>query len=261
MSTPAKQPSIADLTAKVVAWGQDAEMLSAAADALGQVEPHEVTVGLRTDPRTAWTQAMEALGGDAEKLKGLALPGEWGRLVVRQESVAALPFALGNYPQQVRELGSLIQTEHLATLLASDPSVGETPKALAEWCRKQADAGTMPHALVAAALHRVSRDYPTAERVLNELAAKVPFEWLTTLENERAALLWERGHRAAARAAWDALPDTNPVVFNRGMAALFMGEPQTALAHLRKLDGQLPEDSAWRHLTGLYLALAELRAS
>jgi len=261
MSTPVKQPSIADLTAKVVAWGQDAEMLSAAADALGQVEPHEMTVGLRTDPRTAWGEAMEALGGDSEKLKGLTLPGEWGRLVVRQQSVAALPFALGNYPQQVRELDSLVKAEDLSALLASDPTAGETPKGLAEWCRKQADAGTMPQALIAAAMHRVSRDYPAAERVLTDLAGKVPFEWLTTLENERAALLWERGHHVAARAAWDKLADTNPVVFNRGMSALFAGESQAAVSHFRKLDGQLPEDSAWRHLAGLYLALAELRAS
>ena len=49
---------------------------------------------------------------------------------------------------------------------------------------EQADAGTMPQALIAASLHRVSRNYPMAERMLGELAAKVPFEWLTTLENE-----------------------------------------------------------------------------
>ena len=58
-----------------------------------------------------------------------------------------------------------------------------------------------------------------------------------------------------------ALTNTNPVVFNRGMAALFLGEPQQAVAHFRLLDGQLPEDSAWRHLAGLYLGLAEMRAA
>ncbi|WP_157368599.1 tetratricopeptide repeat protein [Zavarzinella formosa] len=254
------QPSIAELTSKVVSWGEDAEMLATAADALGQVEPHEMTVGLRTDPRTAWTQSMEALGTDSEKLKGVVLPGEWGRLVVRLESVAALPFALGNYPQRVRELGTLVQTEDLKSLLASDPIIDETPKALADWCRKQVDADKMPQALIAAALHRVSRNYPMAERVLGDLAPKVPFEWLTMLENERATLLWERGLHAAAKTLWDSLPDTNPVIFNRGMASLFLGESQMAIAHFRKLADQLPEASAWHHLASLYLALAEMRA-
>lgn len=256
-----QQPTIAELTSQVVSWSQDAEMLAAAADALGQVEPHEMTAGLRTDPRTAWTQAMEALGTSAEQLKGVTLPGEWGRLVVRQDVVAALPFAIGNYPQRVRELGVLVQATDLTQLLMNSPEMETAPKGLADWCKKQLDAGTMPQALIAVALYRASRDYVTAEKMLTSLTNKVPFEWQTMLENERATLLWERGFHSQARDLWHSLPTTNPVLFNRAMADLFMGHAETAKTEFRQLLTQLPESSAWFHLASLYLALAEMRAN
>ena len=256
-----KQPTIAELTSQVISWGEDAEMLVTASEALGQVEPHEMIVGLRTDPRTAWSQAMEALGVDAGELKGMALPGEWGRLIVRQESVAALPFAIGNYPQRVRELGALIQAGDLRSLLTARTTTEETPKSLGDWCRKQAESGELPQALVAASMHRVSGDLSRAEAALASLSKVAKFEWTTTIENERAALMWEAGNHSEARRLWESLPDTNPVMFNRGMAALFLGEAKAAIPQFRKLADQLPETSAWHHLASLYLALAEMRAA
>jgi len=204
---------------------------------------------------------MEALGVDADQLKGMAVPGDWGRLIVRQESVAALPFAIGNYPQRVRELGALIQTGDLNSLLTKNVEVEEASKPLVDWCKKQVDAGTMPQAMIAASLYRVSGDLAKAGDALESLAKKAPFEWTTTLENERAALMWESGKFAEARALWNSLPDTNPVIFNRGMASLFMGEPKSAIVQFGKLADQLPETSAWHHLASLYLALAEMRGA
>ena len=47
-----------------------------------------------------------------------------------------------------------------------------------------------------------------------------------------------------------------PVLFNRGMAALFTGQPADARADLRRAVEQIPESSGWHHLGRLYLALA-----
>lgn len=255
-----KQPTISELTAQVVTKMEDAEMVASALDELGQVEPHEMTVGLRTDPRTAWTQSIEALGTAVDQLKVTA-PSDWGRLIVRQNAVAALPFAIGNYPQRVRELGTLIQTNDLSKLLEQSKQDSDVSKNLGQWCEKHIESGKMPQAMIAAALYRVSGDLETASRTLEVLVKTAPFEWTTTLENERAALLWETGRHAQARAMWESLPDTNPVMFNRGMAALFMGDAKSAIAQLRKLVSQLPESSAWHHLASVYLALAEMRGA
>jgi hypothetical protein len=50
-----------------------------------------------------------------------------------------------------------------------------------------------------------------------------------------------------------------PVWFNRGLAALFLNEANTARALLRQAAEKLPETGAWHHLARLYLALAEMR--
>jgi hypothetical protein len=50
-----------------------------------------------------------------------------------------------------------------------------------------------------------------------------------------------------------------PVLFNRGMAALFLGDAAEARTCLNQAVQQLPEESAWHHLGRLYLALAESR--
>src|SRR5436189_5543522 len=101
---PSSPPSIADLTASFLRRTEDAETLSAAADALGDVEPHEVSVGYRAEPRLAWHESLEVLAPFGLKADPIPAPAEWGSLVARQEGLAALPFALGNYPQRARNL-------------------------------------------------------------------------------------------------------------------------------------------------------------
>ena len=54
-------PSIADLTARFLNRTDDAATLTSAAAALGEVEPHEVSVGFRADPRLAWQESLEVL--------------------------------------------------------------------------------------------------------------------------------------------------------------------------------------------------------
>src|SRR5262245_53603009 len=52
--SPSTPPSIAELTAGFLNRPADAEALAAAADAIGEVEPHEVSVGFRAEPGLAW---------------------------------------------------------------------------------------------------------------------------------------------------------------------------------------------------------------
>src|SRR5437764_1284808 len=87
-------------------------------------------------------------------------------------------------------------------------------------------------------------------------AGRVPAEWTVAWANETAALQWHRGEREQAARSWQALPESVPVLFNRGMAALFLGRPVEARAELRKAVERLPESSGWHHLGRLYLALA-----
>jgi hypothetical protein len=85
--------------------------------------------------------------------------------------------------------------------------------------------------------------------------SSVPPAWRAAWANEKAALAWQRGRFEEARSQWQALPDSVPVLFNRGMAALFCGHPDEARAALTDAVAQLPDTGAWHHLGRLYLSM------
>jgi hypothetical protein len=246
MNRSPQQPRLADLTAGFLNRAEDAEVLAAAADAFGEVQPHEVAVGFRAEPRTAWAAGFEAATAFGQPAPVATTPADWGTLVARHDAVAALPFALGNYPQRVRDLGTLFATEKLGDLLPTAVESADAPTGLVKWAGK-ADP------LVAAAVMRAARDFDQADRLLSEVPSDA------TTANEAAALLWHRGEYAKAAAAWAKLPESVPVRFNRGMAALFLGRSAEAAAHLKAAVAGLPETSAWHHLASLYLTLAEMK--
>ena len=246
MNRSPQQPRLADLTAGFLNRAEDAEVLAAAADAFGEVQPHEVAVGFRAEPRTAWVAGLEAATAFGRTAPGGATPADWGTLVARHDAVAALPFAIGNYPQRVRDLGTLFATEKLGDLLPKAAEAAEAPTGLVKWAAK-ADP------LVAAAVLRAARDFDRAANLLNGVPGDA------TAANEAAALLWHRGEYAKAEAAWAKLPDSVPVRFNCGMAALFLGRSAEAATHLKAAVAGLPETSAWHHLASLYLTLAEMK--
>jgi tetratricopeptide (TPR) repeat protein len=257
--TPSTPPTLAALTAGFVSRIEDAETLAAAADALGDVQPHEVSVGYRAEPRLAWQESLEVLAAFELKASPIPAPGDWGGLVARQDGVAALPFALANYPQRVRDLGTLLQTPSLGELLPSSAEPAPVSSGLLKWGTKHVDAGNLPHALIAAANYRAAGDFDRAASSLSALKSSVAAEWLPVLANEEAALLWHRGEYAKAAELWSTAPDSVPIRFNRGMAALFLGRATEAQAHLKSAVAGLSETSAWHHLASLYLTLAEMR--
>ena len=57
---------------------------------------------------------------------------------------------------------------------------------------------------------------------------------------------------------WDSLPESPASLFNRGMAALFMGQSGKASSLLAGAVAKLPETGGWHHLGSLYMALAQM---
>src|SRR5271170_2487291 len=98
-NTQSAPPTLADLTLRFVNRPIDAASIEAEAGALGEVEPHEVAVGFRADPRLAWNEGLAVLDalGLSESIKASA-PADWAVVVVRHDAASAQPFAIAGYP-------------------------------------------------------------------------------------------------------------------------------------------------------------------
>ena len=245
---PTAQPALADLTARYLGRQTIAHTAGLAPVETPEVEPYEAVPVQAVDPRQAWDEATAVLsyfgGGSVPAGKAVA---EWPQLVAGQESHTALPMATGYYPQLVRDLAPLFHAEKLSEL------VREPAPALEVVLPAKADDVSRALAVVGAL--RLARQYESAERALQ--AIQPPAAWRDACANEEAALLWQTGRRDEAARRWQAMPDSVPVLFNRGMAALFLDRPADARTALRSVVDRIPESSGWHHLARLYLALAE----
>jgi hypothetical protein len=239
------QPTLEDLMVRFLASRSDAAA-AAVEHGEGEVEPHEVAAGFRVDPRAAWMDATTHItpGGQTPGSSAVPLPNDWATLVNQPAAVFAVPMAAGNFPQRVRDLHPLLAKFDPA---AMRPSADQPPlpgfSGLRNWVTK--NATTQP--VLAAGLARLVGDYDTAEKLIPADEA-----------NERAALLWQRGDCEMALQAWAAMPETPAVLFNRGMAMLFLGKFAEAKSALPKAVAAIPEASGWNALARLYLAVAEI---
>jgi tetratricopeptide (TPR) repeat protein len=235
------QPSLEDLMVRFLASRSDAAA-TAVESGEGDVEPHEVATGFRVDPWTAWNDATSQINAATAPL-----PPDWATLVNQPASAFAVPMAIGNFPQRVRDLHPLLTRFEPRELR---PSGSQSPlpglPALRSWIAN--NASTQP--LIAAGLARLIGDFDTAEKLL------VADDSATA--NERAALLWHRGESEEALAIWNSMPENPAAMFNRGMALLFLGRTSEARAALTKAVAVLPEMSGWNALGRLYLALSEI---
>lgn len=231
-------PSLADLTARFLAR-------PAANDAEAGVEPHEVIAGFATDSRTTWTEAVAAA-----KLLGLKdvptnSPTDWVGYSRQAASADFLPLALGHFPQQVREITSLLGTTKKAHTTESRGWNVISGKA------------TAVSLMLNAASARVTGNVAEAERLLTEAAPLCQGDAAqATLQNEKAALLWQKGDRTAAVAIWKQQPESGVAAFNLGVAFLVTSQKAEAQAQLKTAIAKLPETSGWHHLAQLYLALS-----
>lgn len=252
------QPSVADLFAGYLRRQTEAHADGLApVEMTGDVVPHEAAPVQTVEPRVAWTEALAALrflnpGNDLGYEK--AAP-EWPQLVAAQEPAAALAFAAGNYPQLVRHVRPLMAATDL-TALRPTSDRPTTVAALAAWANAQKK---FPRVLIALGALRLARQFEQAEALLSAARGSVPEAYREAFANEEAALLWHRGQAEAAATKWAEQPESVPVLFNRGMAALFLGRPTEARTWLTRAAELLPETSPWHHLAGLYLALAQMR--
>jgi tetratricopeptide (TPR) repeat protein len=219
------------------------------AEPSGEVEPFEAVPVQPVDPKQAWADALAVADHFPGARAVWITPLDWPAMVAAQEPAVALAFCLGNYPQMVRNLHPLLVGGDLAAL-RSGPAHAPSAPALVEWARAR---GGYPETLLAAGVLRLARQFDEAEELLRR---KPPAEWQAAHANEEASLAWHRGRAEEAATMWQKQPDSAPVLFNRGMAALFLGDAATAGEALTKATAALPETSAWHHLGRLYLALA-----
>jgi tetratricopeptide (TPR) repeat protein len=256
------QPSLATLMARYLQQQAEAHAAGlAAVDLTGEVLPYEAGPVQPIDARPAWEEAVAAIGLLCPGVKkgSWQAPPQWPQLVATNEPATALAFSLGNFPQLVRNLFLLLQHKNLKELR---PTAGRpiAAPALVEWAREVAQKKQYPQLLLAIGALRLARQFDQAADLLKAHEADVPAEWQNLLANEKAALAWHRGDAEEALRVWQAMPESVPVLFNRGMAALFLDRPADARAALSRAVAQLPDSSAWHHLGSLYLALAEMRS-
>ena len=251
----AVQPPLADLMVRYLGRQTAAHAAGMAAIEAGEVEPYEAVPVQAVDPRQAWDEANAALKYFAETGgKAVKAIAEWPQLVAAQESYTAMPMAAGNYPQLVRDLAPLFHAAKMSDLVNEPASAAEIA-GLVESAEASARSGEFPRALIAVGVLRLARQFAVAERLLKSV--NPPAAWRDAWANEEAALLWQSGRRDEAARRWQGLPDSVPILFNRGMAALFLDRPADARAALRAAVEKIPESGGWHHLGRLYLALAE----
>jgi hypothetical protein len=228
------QPSLQELTARFFATGSD-NVES------GEMGLYEVATGFKVDPRAAWTDATATLTATPAQL-----PPDWAGLVnpPAPPTVGSLAMAAGNYPQRVRDLHPLLVSFHPERLR---PHPDQPPMSGLTGLRSWIASHTTSHPILSAGLARLLGDFANAEKLLPANA-----------ENERAALLWHRGRCREALDAWNHIAESPAVLFNRGMAQLFLGSFAAAKENLTQAVNAIPETSGWNALARLYLAVAEI---
>lgn len=237
-------PSIDELTARFLARSAEESPV------FGEVEAYDAVPAQAVDPRSAWTEALAALGDVDAKSLG-KLPGCWATLLANLDSQTGTTMAAGNFPQAVRDWLPLVQNADLSrTLGATGPTADVA--GLSEWIATLTRTGEPTRLILAAGILRLARCYDEAAELLSRVSG-------TTADNERAALAWHRGDHATARQLWSEMPESTPVLFNRGMAALFQGDIPAARRDLKAAADQLSDATGWHHLARLYQALAESR--
>jgi hypothetical protein len=252
-------PPLAELLARFLARQAEARMAGIPEAPINEVEPYEAAAFPMVEPRSAWNEAVHALQLlDSEKAAvRVTPPADWAALVIAPVSLAALPFAGGNFPQLVRDLPALIRAPRRSELQPkSQPPMPAS--GLDGWATQAIRKRQYPDALLAIGMLRLARQTDKAAELLAELRPNVPSRWQAAFANEEAALAWQSGDVEKAREAWNSQAESAPVLFNRGMAALFCDRPAEARDSLTRANALLPEDEPWHQLGRLYLALAQM---
>lgn len=250
-----EQPMLSDLMAaylRRLAANPQAGLISGAAR---EVEPYDAVPTQVLDPVQTWNEATLAV-----RTHGLDVPTDsptiWPSIVFAAESCTAVPMAVGQFPQSVRDLSQLARSLEGN----SKPQPVLPPQAidgLDSWISENSDSASWTDQCLAAGVARQARRFDDSIRLLKSVEKSAGRKSAALIANELASTHWQRGERGEAIKIWDSLPDSVPVLFNRGMAALFTGDRKRAQASLSTAIAALDDSTGWRHLARLYLALAE----
>jgi hypothetical protein len=249
-------PSLPDLLAGYLQRQALAQADGLGSPDSGEVVPFEAAPVQPVDARLAWTEALVALHFFARpaQTERLSAPPDWPALVTGREPVLALAFAVGHFPQLLRDFQPLLHSPAHERRSESRPLAVAS---LVDWVENIAKKKSFPELLLGIGCLRLACHFDKAEEIVRTLGPAVPADWKPAWANEQAALAWHRGRTEEAAASWSGQHDSVPVQFNRGMAALFLGQADQARTHLAAAVAGLPEDSGWHHLGRLYLTLAE----
>lgn len=255
------QPSLETLMSRFLQQQADAHAAGLASVPLpGEVVLYDAGPVQPIDARIAWLEATTVVPFFAKKSVNGSwqAPPQWPQLVAAQEPAAALAFCVGNFPQLLRNFQLLLHKTDLAKLR---PSAAQPIAAasLVEWVEQVSQQGQFPQLLLAVGALRLAKHFDRADGLVRKHDGDVPATWRAAWENEKAALAWQGGRTDEARKRWQAQPASVPVLFNRGMAALFCGDVAEARTALTQAVAQLPEAGAWHHLGQLYLTLCGAR--
>ncbi len=252
------QPALSDLLAGYLSRQANAHAAGlATADSSAEVTPYDAGPVHPIDARLAWDETLAVAGQFESRLDPQAwrAPPQWPLLVAAHEPVVALACAVGNFPQLVRHFHNIVQTPPLSRLRPNgDRSNPAATPSLLDWARQ---ASAFPQLLLAVGSLRLAKQFDEADKLVAVHDARVPVAWRTAWDNEKAALAWHAGAAEKARDLWQKLEPAVPVLFNRGMAELFLDRPQAARQPLSDAIARLPEDGAWHHLGRLYLTLCQ----
>ncbi|MFL5240979.1 MAG: tetratricopeptide repeat protein [Gemmataceae bacterium] len=225
----------------------------------GDVLPHDAATAQPVDSGLAWNEACTVIDylAPESNTSSWKVPPDWSNLVAHQGNLTAIPFCLGNFPQEVQDYSSLLQQDGF--VLGKPTVTFSISTKLQSWLEKASWKGSHANPLMAGAILRLAGDFDQAEQMLNDHKDTMPDKWRAAWTNEQAALEWQRGRTEEAAALWQKQTASVPVHFNRGLAALVLGHPGRAEKELSQAVSKLPDNGAWHHLGRVYLAMVELR--
>lgn len=236
-------PSVSELTERLLDTMATTPDLGANDDGM---ELYDASIGVMVDPATAWNEAQVCAKMHSLPALPKVAPNEWAGTMYRSHSVIGLPLATGLFPQMVTDISRLAKTAAGTT-----PFQQKLENTLSGAACDRIRKSFKDNALAAISAARLGGAFDLA----NDMLAKADLP-KDALANEQAATLWLAGEHAKAQAIWKQLPGTPAVAFNRGMAALMLGDKAEAALELKSAIAGLQDTSGWKHLAELYLSLA-----
>ncbi len=231
-----------------------AHAISLAEAGPAEVVPFDAVPIQPPDPKATWGAALEAAkfyGSPASP----KIPPNWPELVAQCEPELALPFCLGNYPQMVRDLAPFVEPTDLTRLRPT--ATCSHRRAIVEHGALSQPSDSPIQILVSVASFRLMKEFDRAAELLRRCRDEIPLEYAAAWANEEAALAWHSGRVEEAEASWGSQPGIAPVVFNRGVAALFSGRSADARSFLKQAVSQIQDGAPWYYLGNFYIAVAE----